>query len=366
MAATLRDVARVADVSIKTASNVVNDYPHVRPATRQRVLEAIEQLNYRPNMTARSLRMGRTGVICLAVAELRQTYHAELADAVIRAAAARGLVVTVEQTNGTRARELELLNSPRLHGTDGLILVPLEIKPADLVVAPVPVVLLSEAIFDGPVDHVTMENSAGARAATEHLISVGRRDIALIGARGEPHHHGAEPLRTQAYRDALDAAGIPFREELVVETGPWHRGTGAEAVRELLERRVRFDAVFGLNDDLALGAMRQLVASGLRVPEDVAVVGFDDLDASQYSVPTLTTIDPGVDQMAEAAVRVLTERIEQPADEPATPQKIEVPFRLVQRESTAVPAALPVPPRHARTSALRTALASVRGSVSGA
>ncbi len=336
MAATLRDVARVADVSIKTASNVVNDYPHVRPATRQRVLEAIAQLDYRPNMTARSLRTGRTGVICLAVAELRLSFHAELADAVIRAAADRGLVVTVEQTNASRARELELLSSPRLHGTDGLILIPLGISPADLALVPVPVVLISEAVFEEPADHVTMMNTAGARAATEHLISLGRRDIAMIGARGEPHHHGSEPLRTQAYRDALESAGIPFREELVVETGPWHRGTGAEAARELLHRRVRFDAVFGLNDDLALGAMRQLVASGVRVPDDVAVIGFDNLDASQYSVPTLSTIDPGVQLMAEAAVRVLTERIEQPAEEPFVPQKIEVPFHLVQRESTTV------------------------------
>ena len=334
MAATLRDVARVAEVSIKTASNVVNDYPHVRPATRQRVLEAIAQLSYRPNMTARSLRMGKTGVICLAVAELRQSYHAELADAVIRAAAGRGLVVTVEQTNGLRARELELLSSPRLQGTDGLILVPLGITPDDLIAAPVPVVFLSEAVFSEPVDHVTMMNSAGARTAMEHLLSLGRRNIAMIGARGEPHHHGSEPLRTQAYRDALDAAGIPYRPQLVIETGPWSRATGADAARELLESGVQFDALFGLNDDLALGAMRELVASGVRVPDDVAVIGFDNLDASRYSVPTLSTIDPGVEQMAEAAVRVLTERIERSAEEPATPQKIEVPFRLVQREST--------------------------------
>jgi len=336
VAATLRDVARVADVSIKTASNVVNDYPHVRPATRQRVLEAIAQLSYRPNMTARSLRMGRTGVICLAVAELRQSYHAELADAVIRAAADRGLVVTVEQTNGSRERELELLSSARLQGTDGLILVPLGITPDDLIAAPVPVVFLSEAVFSEPVDHVTMMNLAGARAATDHLISLGRRHIALIGARGAPHHHGSEPLRTEAYRAALEAAGIPFREELVVETGPWNRASGAEAARHLLDRGVRFDALFGLNDDLALGAMRELVASGVHVPDDVAVIGFDNLDASQYSVPTLSTIDPGVEQMAKAAVRVLTQRIEQPAEEPATPEKIEVPFHLVQRESTTV------------------------------
>ena len=121
MAATLHDVARLAGVSIKTVSNVINDFPHVRPATRERVEEAIAELGYTPNLTARNLRSGRTGAIALAVPELGLSYFAELAAAVIVEAEKAGVVVLVEQTGGDRDRELELLQSPRLKLTDGLI-----------------------------------------------------------------------------------------------------------------------------------------------------------------------------------------------------------------------------------------------------
>ena len=121
MAATLHDVARVANVSIKTVSNVINDYPHIRPETKQRVVDAIAELGYRPNLSARSLRSGRTGVIGLALPELSLSYFAELADSVIKAADARGVTVLIEQTGGERQREIELLSSPRRQLTDGLL-----------------------------------------------------------------------------------------------------------------------------------------------------------------------------------------------------------------------------------------------------
>ncbi|HEV7949561.1 MAG TPA: LacI family DNA-binding transcriptional regulator, partial [Glaciihabitans sp.] len=118
MAVTLHDVAKVADVSIKTVSNVINDHPNIRPATRQRVLDAVAQLGYTPNLSARSLRLGRTGVIGLAVPRLSLSYFAELADAVIKAADQRGVTVLIEQTGGDREREIDLLSSPRRQLTD--------------------------------------------------------------------------------------------------------------------------------------------------------------------------------------------------------------------------------------------------------
>src|SRR6478752_17016 len=165
MGPTMHDVARVAGVSIKTVSNVINDYPHVRPGTRDRVNEAIHQLDYRPNLSARGLRSGRTGVIGLAVPSLRENYFAELADAVIRAAEKRGLGVMVEQTSGQRDAELRAVSTSR---------------PRFLVGRPL--VLLGERIFGGPTDHVTMHNMSSAQAAVEHLLEIGRRRIALIGA----------------------------------------------------------------------------------------------------------------------------------------------------------------------------------------
>ena len=129
MASTLHDVAKLAGVSIKTVSNVINDYPHIRPATRARVEAAVAELGYTPNLTARSLRSGRTGAIALAVPDLGLSYFAELAASVIEAAEEAGVVVLVEQTGGDRDREIELLRSPRLKMTDGLIFSPLGMGP---------------------------------------------------------------------------------------------------------------------------------------------------------------------------------------------------------------------------------------------
>ena len=152
--------------------------------------------------------------------------------------------------------------------------------------------VLGERIFDGPADHVTMQNVEAARAATEFLLRAGRRRIAIIGAH-EGEVIGSAGLRLRGYREALDAAGVPYDESIIGYTTLWHRANGARCMRELLDRGADFDAVFGLNDTLALGAMRALQESGRRVPEDVAVVGFDDLDEARYSIPSLTTVDPG-------------------------------------------------------------------------
>lgn len=332
MAVTLHDVARLSGVSIKTVSNVINDYPHIRPATRAKVEKAIAELGYTPNLTARNLRSGRTGAIALALPDLSLAYFGELAAQVIREAEAAGVVVLVEQTGADRDRELELLRSPRLKLTDGLIFSPLGMSQQDVAAldVPYPLVLLGERIFDGPTDHVTMRNVDAARAATEYLIAQGRRRIAVIGAH-EGEVIGSAALRLQGYREALEAAGIPYDDDIVGYTTLWHRANGADSMREILARGSDFDAVFGLNDTLALGAMRVLQQAGRRVPQDVSVVGFDGLDEAEYSIPSLTTVDPGRDWIAKTAVSTLLARIAGEKD--AAPRTLLSDFRILERES---------------------------------
>ena len=333
MAATLHDVARIAGVSIKTVSNVIHDYPHIRPATRAKVEDAIAELGYTPNLTARNLRSGRTGAIALAVPDLALSYFGELAAEVIAEAEKAGVVVLIEQTGGDRRRELELLGSARLKLTDGLIFSALGMGQEDVASLGVdyPLVLLGERIFDGPVDHVTMQNVEGARAATEYLLASGRRRIAVVGA----HEHeviGSAGLRLRGYREALEAAGIPYDDDIVAYTTLWHRAYGARAMRDLLDRGVQFDAVFGLNDTLALGAMRTMQEAGIHVPDDVSVVGWDDLDEAQYSIPSLTTVDPGRGWIARTAVQTLLKRIADPESGHAAQLQL-ADFRVVERES---------------------------------
>ncbi|MGN7862705.1 LacI family DNA-binding transcriptional regulator [Microbacterium sp. 22303] len=332
MAVTLHDVARIAGVSIKTVSNVINDYPHIRPATKQRVEDAIAELGYTPNLTARNLRSGRTGAIALALPDLGLAYFAELAASVIAAAEASGISVLVEQTGADPARERELLRSPRLKLTDGLIFSPLGLGQEDAAAlqVPYPMVLLGERIFDGPTDHVTMRNVEAARAATAYLLASGRRRIAVVGAH-EGEVVGSAALRLQGYREALEEAGIGFDEDLIGYTTFWHRANGALTMRDVLARGVEFDAVFGLNDTLALGAMRVLQEAGRRVPDDVAVIGFDDLDEAEYSIPSLTTVDPGREWIAKTAVDALLERISGELDQ--APRLLLADFRIRERES---------------------------------
>lgn len=332
---TMHDVADRAGVSIKTVSNVVNGHPYVRAATRERVEHAIAELGYRVNVTARNLRRGRTGLVGLAVPELSLPYFAELADSVIRAAEEHGLTVVVEQTGGSRERELEVLRGQRRRFTDGLVYSPLALGPedvAELDVVDYPMVLLGERIFGGPADHVTMSNVEAARAATQHLLDLGRRRIAVVGAHPD-EDIGSAALRVEGYAAALAANGVPLDPALVGTAGPWHRAAGAATMARLLDADLGIDAVFGLNDALALGALHTLHRRGVAVPDDVAVIGFDDIEEAAYSSPTLSTVRPGREQIARTAIELLVARMAQPPV-PRPFQRVVADFSVVARAST--------------------------------
>jgi DNA-binding LacI/PurR family transcriptional regulator len=337
MAVTMHDVASLAGVSIKTVSNVVNDYQYLKPETRQRVLDAIDKLGYRPNLSARGLRSGRTGVISLIIPDIRNAYFAELADEVIRAADAQKLSVIIEQSNGDKERELGLLSGPRTSMLDGILYSVLGLEEADahlLEKIDTPLVLLGDRIFHGPTDHVAMRNSDSTKAATAYLLAKGRRRIVALGAHpGEVI--GSAGLRLSGYREALDEAGVEFDPALVVEVQEWFRKNGADAMHSLVESGVPFDGVVAFNDLIGLGAMRVMQEAGIRIPQDVAVVGFDDIDETRYSLPSLSTIDPGKGEIARVAVAFLLDRIAR-GSQGIAPREHLADFHIVERESSAV------------------------------
>jgi len=327
------DVARLAGVSPRTVSNVVNDFPLVSDEVRQRVQRAIEELGYQPNLVARNLRRGRSGMLGLAVPELSMPYFSELAELIITEAKQRSCTVVIEQTDGDPARELQLLKeNERGHLFDGLILSPLGLTLAEIRrnAGDIPVVLLGEHVAGGPQDHVGIDNVAAARDATAHLIDLGRRRIAAIGHQSKSPGETGQ-LRSAGYHQALRAAGLPARKSLVVPAASFHRSSGAAAMERLLRLPSPPDAVFCYNDLLAIGAMRTILSSGLRIPEDIAVVGFDDIEDARYAFPSLTTISPDKENIARLAVARLFERIK--GDE-AAPASRSVEYRLVIREST--------------------------------
>lgn len=332
--ATVRDVARVAGVSPRTVSNVVNDFHWVSDTTRQAVLDAIAEVGYVPNLSARGLRQGRMDAISLVVSELRNPWFTEVAVAVMESAAEHGLAVVMEQLTG-RSAELDYLRSPRTTRVDGVIFAAQTLRDEDeplLREARRPVVLLGEYLRDSPVDQVTVADREGARGAVEYLLGTGRRRVLVVGAHPS-EDLGTPARRLQGVRDAHEAAGLAFDPALVVPREIWSRAEGGAAVVDALAARLRFDSVFCFNDALALGALHGLREAGVRVPEEVAVMGFDDVEDARYALPSLTTVAPHVQEYGRTAVSWLVERMA-PGGRSAAPRVARIGSKLVIREST--------------------------------
>jgi len=329
--ATLKDVARLAGVSTKTVSNVINGYAYLRPETRKKVERAIEELNYRPNLTARNLRRGSTGLIALALPEIRNPYFSELAQHVVEEAQRHSLTVLIDCTEAVAEREQLVAEGFHEQIIDGLILLPHALQADDLRRRKdeTPLILLGERLSEY-ADCVAIDSRAAARTATDHLVSLGRRRIAMIGGARRPGM--IHRLRQSGYQEALESGGLEPDPALTVVPDAFTAPDGAAATQRLLDSGVQFDAVFCHNDLLALGAMRALLDRGLRIPEDVAVIGIDDIEPGHYSTPTLSTIAPDKAYIARTAVRMLVERFTPDGDGP--PRQVTAGFTLIARNST--------------------------------
>jgi DNA-binding LacI/PurR family transcriptional regulator len=333
----MTEVARHAGVSTMTVSNVINGRSQrVSESTKLRVLAVIAELGYQVNLTARNLRMGRTGVVGLAVPAYFPGYYAQLAQRLADRFTDYGMRLAVERTGASRSAELDALTAPRLSGYDGFVLSVVAGEPADLdrLSLDTPVVLIGERAVPARFDHVLMDNVGGARIATELLIRTGARRIALLG--GVLAAEATMPgLRTRGYREAHEASGTPVHDELIVSCD-FAVQDGHAAVHDLVRRGVVFDAVFALTDSAAIGALRALAENGCKVPDDVQVVGFDNLDDGEFTVPALTTVEPGNAEMADAICALLMERIESPPV--GGEARVVMPHaRVVRRESTRTP-----------------------------
>ena len=334
MGVSLRDVAAKAGVSVRTVSNVVSGSAPVAPATRERVQQVLDELQYRPNLAARQLRGGRTGVIGLVIPELTSAYFAELAGLFVEAALERSWTVLIDQSGGTAEGEQRLLDGTGGRVLDGLVVSPWALPAEELSrhAGRRPLVVLGERDPAGVADHVTVDNVAAAHAVTSHLIGLGRRRIAAVGL--QPHlANGTAVQRLLGHRRALADAGLDPQDALEIAVPALHRAEGARAMDALLDAPEPPDAVFCFSDGLALGALRAAHRRGCRVPDDVAVAGFDDVEDGRYATPSLTTVAPDKQQIAARALQCLADRVE--GRSTAAAHRIVVPHRLVVRESTA-------------------------------
>ncbi|WP_067818352.1 LacI family DNA-binding transcriptional regulator [Actinomadura kijaniata] len=327
---TLEEVAARAGVGRGTVSRVINGSPKVSAQAREAVRKAIDELGYVPNRAARTLVTNRTDTVALVVAESDQRLFGEpyFAGIIRGISAALGdtglqLLLALARSPEEYAR-LEHYLTPQ--HVDGVLLTSLHAEdplPARLEAGGVPTVLGGCPPGLAPVSYVDVDNREGARQAVEHLVARGRRRIATIAG---PQDMGVGIDRLTGYRVALAEAGLP---ELVVY-GDFGEASGITAVEELLERDPGLDAVFAADDPMALGALRALRRHGRRVPEDVAVVGFDDSAAAPLADPPLTTVHQSAEEMGREMARLLMARINgDPLPEPVVILKP----RLVVRAS---------------------------------
>lgn len=332
MVATRREVAQAANVSLRTVSNVVNGFANVAPQTRERVLRVIEALDYRPSEIARMLKRGRSGLIALVLPELDTPYFAELTRAFVELGATHGYTVVIDQTDGDVARERELISqTDRGALFDGLVVSPLSLRPEDLEgISPErPVVFLGEDSHTG-FDQVMIDNFAATREAVSHLVAQGRTRIAAIGA--EYTHRSSSTIRLAGYRQALADAGIAIDPSLIEYVNAFRRQDGAVAMARLLKASEPPDAVYCFSDPLALGAMRVLHENGIRIPQQIALVGFDDIEDGRFSWPGLTSISPDKRFIASKSLELLAARLEGSHLPPAS---YLAPYELIVRGSSA-------------------------------
>lgn len=324
---------------MKTVSNVMGGYAPVSEPTRTKVLAAVDQVGYRPNLSARNLARGRSGVIVLAVPRLELPYFASLAGSVVEAAGEHGWFVLMHQTGGDPDGERRALHGDFPQRIDGMILSARELGADDLADrrATLPLVMLGDHRLAGAAPHVGIDNRAAGLEAARHLIAGGCRRLAMIGAAAS----GVPDDRASGVLDGLHEADLPVIPELM---RPIRANTGEDGERATAQMLDEVadppDALFAVTDWVAMGAIRALHARGLSVPEDVAVMGFDDIPYASSVSPSLTTIAPDRGAVARLAVDALEELVPRGAGgspgTTASPPESELcaPFRLVIREST--------------------------------
>jgi DNA-binding LacI/PurR family transcriptional regulator len=335
----MKDVARLAGVSHITVSRVINDVGAVRPETRERVLSAMTELGYRPNLAARALVTRRSHTLGVIAIGTTLFGPASTLLSIEQAAHARGYYLSVVSVDAMTTEALDdALERLAKQGVEGLVVMAprraaveaLSAVPHDL-----PIVTVEGGGAPG-TQAVLVDQAGGAAAVVEHLVAAGHRQILHLAG---PADWLEAQARLEGWRTACRAAGLRTPRPL---RGDWSPRSGYRAGRRMLAGLDDVTAVFAANDQMALGMLRAFAEAGVRVPEDVSVVGFDDIPEAEFLHPPLTTVRQDFATVGRRCVEVLTGSIEQRGQRSSQPDRVIVPARLVVRDSTGAPRTGPV------------------------
>lgn len=330
--ASIKDIARIARVSHSTVSRALRGSPLISEETTARIRKIAEETGYRPSFAARSLVTSRTATIGVVVTSIADPFAAEVVLGIEDAANDHDYSVLLANSNAQPEREMRVVRAFEERRVDGIIVTSSRVGAiyGDMLSqARVPIVLLNNQHPSEFMHSVMIDNVTGGLDATRHLVGLGHRRVAYIGDRFGCQ---SDTERFGGYRSALDLAYLPFLPEYVTH-GNGKPDGGAPAMESLLSLPVPPTAVFCYNDMTALGAMSAISSRGLRVPDDISVVGFDDLFVAQYSSPPLTTVRQPMRDMGRIALETLIHLLGGAASEP----NVKIPGQLIVRQSTCAP-----------------------------
>ncbi|HEY8362023.1 MAG TPA: LacI family DNA-binding transcriptional regulator [Tissierellaceae bacterium] len=330
MAVTIKDIAKLANVSIATVSRVINNKPGgVSEETRKRILELVKELGYQPNAIARSLVTKKTKTIGLIIPDISNPFFPDIARGVEDGAYMYGYNVFLCNTDDNLAKESEYINALKEKYVDGIIFtsssIPKHEHMVALIKSGIPVVIIDRRIDFEDVYGVFVDNYEGGYIATKYLIDLGHRRIACIAG---PLHTTTAKDRLEGYKKALMESGISIEEELIFE-GDYKINSGIVGAEKVLQHKIT--AIFACNDLMAYGAYKTIKSLGYKIPDDVSVIGFDDIQLSQILEPQLTTIKQPAYDMGLTAASMLIKLVE---GQKLNKRVINFKPRLIIRRST--------------------------------
>jgi LacI family repressor for deo operon, udp, cdd, tsx, nupC, and nupG len=327
----IKDIAKSAGVSIATVSHAFRNPDRVNDKTREKVLAAAKKVGYTPNSHAVGLRTARSGNIVVIMPDVADSYNAEIIKGIDTVAHSREYSVLLGDSRGSAERECEFAKMVWSRQADGIILMshrfPFDL-PLDTPIEELPpIVNGSEHTGHPGILSVSIDDKQGGKDATNHLIELGHREIAVISGESES---SSTQLRLEGFYEAMQEAGIPVNEQLMI-SGKYQAEIGEAAATELLTRKIRPTAIFCFSDELALGCIHRLQHAGFSVPEDISVIGFDDIPFARYFAPSLTTIAQPTEAIGRACATLLLDLIEgmRPKNSHFT-----LPHTLIVRSST--------------------------------
>lgn len=303
-ALTIKDVARESGVNISTVSRALNNGYGVNPQTRQHVLEVADRLGYRPNRVARGLVTGRSHSLALILSDIRNPFFAEVARGAEDAARIGDCDLVLCNSDLDAGKQMQYVHSLLEKRVDGILMNSVSSlsreQQAQLAACGVPIVLLNRSASNRAFSTVYADNETGGAMAARYLLSLGHRRVAHITG---PRQHGNLSDRTRGFLRAMAAGGNPV--EPTVLHGPFNFSGGTDLTSRLLDKHPNVTAVFAGNDVMALGAVRAILDRGLRIPDDISLIGFDNIEFSSVMYPPLTTIHQPKYEMGRAAVEIL-------------------------------------------------------------